>query len=138
MCNSCNPHEITVGCTETKSRLGSDYRGVIPFLANHHSGHLHDEWSRWALALCRSLEPHRACQSRQSLGGAAPSTINSQIPARRIKRWITFAPGTAPAQYGLSLPSCFAAPRSVLSVTIGMECVYGVMKPSTRHVAPNR
>jgi len=46
-------------------QVGSDYRGVIPFLANHRSGHLHDEWSRRALALCRSLEPRRACQSQQ-------------------------------------------------------------------------
>jgi hypothetical protein len=53
-------------------QVGSDYRGVIPFLANHHSGHLHDEWSRRALALCRFLEPRRVCRSRRKEACAAP------------------------------------------------------------------
>src|SRR4029077_5688386 len=45
-------------------QVRGDYRGVILFLANHRSGHLHDKWSRWALALRRFLEPRNACRSR--------------------------------------------------------------------------
>ena len=67
-------------------QVGSDYRGVIPFLANHHSGHLHDEWSRRALAPCRFLEPRRACRSRHRkhrathTGRSTPRTV---VLARR-------------------------------------------------------
>ena len=70
-------------------QVGSDYRGVIPFLATHRSGHLHDEWSRWALALCRSLEPRRACRSRPGKPNAAPNRGAIQnVQWNRRSLWI--------------------------------------------------
>jgi len=68
--DSRNPRGATSSWRRDQIQVWSDYRGVIPFLANHHSGHLHDKWSRWALALRRFLDPRKGCRSRPQLNMA--------------------------------------------------------------------